>query len=91
VKTVVLCNLAPLRVRLFLMLFVMAMVGVEEICELSNLMLNVHGLDMRIPQLGMLQLLLDFFYFLGRMMIEGMEELLKPFLPLSSRHVRGRA
>jgi hypothetical protein len=91
VKTVVLCNLAPLRVRLFLMLLVMAMVGVEEICELSNLMLNVHGLDMCIPQLGMLQLLLDFFYFLGRMMIEGMQELLKPFLPLSSRHVRGRA
>jgi hypothetical protein len=87
-ESVALGNPTPLGVRLLLMLLVMAVVGIEEIGELSDLVLEMHSLNMRPPQLGMFEFLLDFLNLLGDAMVKRMEDLLKT---LFLDHDAGRA
>jgi hypothetical protein len=77
VEAVALGNLTPLGVRRLLVRLVMAMVGIEEVGELSNLVLEVYRLDVRASQLGVLKLLLDFLDLFRDTVVEGVEDLLK--------------
>jgi hypothetical protein len=67
----------------------MAMVGVEEVGKFANLMLHMHGLDMRTSQFGVLKFLLDLLYLFRGAMVEGVKELLKALLLRG--HLDGRA
>lgn len=84
VEAMALGDLAPLGVGCFLVILVMAMIGVEEVAELSNLVLKVYSFDMCASQLGVLKLLLNFLNLFRKTVVEGMEELLNA---LFFRHV----
>lgn len=72
VEAMALGDLAPLGVGCFLVLLVMAMVGVEEVAELSNLVLEVYSFDMCASQLGVLKFLLNFLDLFRKAVVERM-------------------
>jgi hypothetical protein len=74
---VVLGNTTTLVVGRNLMLLVMTMVGIEDVGKLADLVLDMDSLDMGITELGMLELLLDFFYFFAEFVVEGVEDFLE--------------
>lgn len=80
VEAVVLRDTATLRIRLLLMLLVVAMVGVEDVGELANLVLGMDGLDVGIAELSVLKLLLDLLYLFAELVVEGVEEFLEAAL-----------
>jgi hypothetical protein len=74
---VVLGNTTTLVVGRNLMLLVMAMIGIEDVGKLADLVLDMDSLDMGITELGMLELLLDFFYFFAEFVVERVEDFLE--------------
>lgn len=87
----VLPDLAPLCIRLLLVLFVMTMIGVENVSEFPGFVLCVHSLDVNISKLRMLKLLLDFLQLFRSPVVERMKELLQTLLLPRIRHVCSRA
>ena len=64
-------------IRLNLMLLVVAMVGVEDVGELADLVLDMDSFDMGITELGVLELLLNLFYLFAEFVVEGVEDFLE--------------
>lgn len=81
-------NLAPLGICLLLVLLVMAMVGIEEVGELAQLVLDVDSFDVDASQLGVLELLLDLLDLFREAVVKRMKNLLKA---LFFGHGAGRA
>ena len=75
-EAVAFTDLGPFFVGLLLMLLIVAMVGVEDVGKLSDLVLCMHSLDVDLVELGVLELVLHILQFLARAMIERMEEFL---------------
>lgn len=81
-------DVGPLGIGLLLVLLVMAMVGIEDVGKLADFVLGVHGLDVHIFELGVLELLLDILQLLGSVVVEGVEEFLQATrLPRTIGHV----
>ena len=85
----VLSNTSALGICSLLVLFIVAVVGVEQVLEFADFMTDMHSLDMRIPQLSVLKLLLQILEFFAGLVVEGVEDLLQPLLFPRIRHVCG--
>jgi hypothetical protein len=75
------------------MLLVMAMVRIEDICELSNFVLDVHCFYERLFETTTCEFTLNLLNLFAGLVVEWMKELLlQPSLPRTViRHVWGRA
>ena len=86
-----LADVCALLITCLFVLLVMAMLGVEQVCKLSNLLLLVNDADLEVVQVSVLELLLELVEWVLELFPKvgmGLDIWLAPFLGNTGCHCR---